>query len=300
MVTQNSIVAASNGLQGAMSRENPRYRSAQRATRDVGAWAPYAVELGIVALAVLLLPLVAAAQESGAPPMVTDRPDATESAVTVPAGMFQLESGYTFSSAAGGDVHDLGEILLRVGVLDFLELRVGVHSYRWVRAPLGTDQGLQDSSLGVKLKLLDGGGIGFGAPQVAVLASTTLPTGSSAASQDRLQPELRLSVAWDLSERVALGSNVLYAYTIDELDDDRFHQSGATLSVGYALSDRWGAYAEYFGAYTVLQDGPGEHFLNGGFTFAVSADLQLDARAGYGLNGRDDDFFVGFGSGVRW
>ena len=49
-----------------------------------------------------------------------------------------------------------------------------------------------------------------------------------------------------------------------------------------------------------VRDGPREDYVNGGVTFLAESDFQLDARIGYGLNGLDDDFFVGFGSGVRW
>ena len=256
---------------------------------------------GLIVLVALLLPLDAAAQEAGSPPMVTDRPDATESAVTVAPGTFQLESGYTYGKIEGIAVHNLGEILLRIGVTDSVEVRLGANSYQWVRASRATEQGLEDSTLGVKIKLVDsGGGSGFGSPQVAVLASTTLPTGASLLTQEKVQPEVRFAVAWDLSERFALGTNIVYVYGNDVLVDERFHQGGSTLALGYALTDRVGAYVEYFGVYPVLKDGPSENYVNGGTTFLIDQNFQLDARVGYGLNGLEDDFFVGFGSGVRW
>lgn len=259
------------------------------------------VAAGLVVAAGLLLPIEALAQEAGSPPLVTDRPDATESAVTVAPGSIQLESGYTFGKADGISVHNLGEILLRIGVADTVEVRLGVNSYQWVRAPRGTEQGLQDSSLGVKVKLVDSGGnTGFNSPQVAVLASTTLPTGASRFSEDKAQPELRLAVAWDLTDRVALGTNVAYLYGNDVIVDERFHQTGATLALGYSLTDRVGTYIEYFGVYPAQKDGAAENFVNGGATFLVDNNFQLDARVGYGLNGLEDDFFFGFGTGVRW
>jgi hypothetical protein len=132
------------------------------------------------------------------------------------------------------------------------------------------------------------------------MAATTLPTGSSFFSQEVLQPELRIAVGWDLTERLALGANLAYAYMNDVIMDERFNQGGASLSLGYSLTDRLGAFFEYFGAYPIVKDGPDESFLNGGVTFLVLANFQLDARAGYGLNGLEDDFFFGLGSGVRW
>ncbi len=44
----------------------------------------------------------------GEEPLITDRPDFTESPVAVAPGLFQLEGGYTFSKDAGEDKHTLG------------------------------------------------------------------------------------------------------------------------------------------------------------------------------------------------
>lgn len=40
------------------------------------------------------------------------------------------------------------------------------------------------------------------------------------------------------------------------------------------------------------------HFLDGGFTFRLTNDLQLDVRAGKGISGLATDYFVGSGSVV--
>src|SRR3972149_2072098 len=60
-------------------------------------------------------------------PLVTDRPDFTESTVTVGLGGVQLEMGYTYTrdEASGGNTteHPFPETLLRVGMLaNWLEL----------------------------------------------------------------------------------------------------------------------------------------------------------------------------------
>ena len=158
-----------------------------------------AVSSLLAILGFVVLPFDALAQETGSPPMVTDRPDATESAVTVGVGVFQLESGYTFDKADGVRIHSLGEILLRVGVADILELRFGINSYQWARGQTETSHGLEDSTVGLKLRLLNNEGkTGLGNPQIAVLASTSVPTGSSLMSQNKIEPELRLSVSLSL------------------------------------------------------------------------------------------------------
>ena len=41
-------------------------------------------------------------------PMVTDRPDFTESTSTVMPGVYQLEAGYTFARFGRTDTHQIG------------------------------------------------------------------------------------------------------------------------------------------------------------------------------------------------
>lgn len=57
-------------------------------------------------------------------PMVTDRPDTTESPVVLPVGLLQLEFGASAErQASGAETVSIGEALLRFGWLDRLELR---------------------------------------------------------------------------------------------------------------------------------------------------------------------------------
>lgn len=242
---------------------------------------------------------IAEGNPAAAAPLVTDRPDATESAETVGPGMVQLEAGYTFSRVERTDSHSLGEVLVRVGVSDAFELRAGFNSYEWARGPALSADGFSDTSVGIKWRLSEGGPAGSGRPALALIAATSLPTGADDFSDDGAQPELILAAGLDLSERVGLGANVGWSHRRDPDLDRRFSELIASLALGYGLSERWGAYAEYFGTYG-LDGRADESFVNGGLTYLVSRDLQLDGRVGYGLNGRDDDLFVGLGAAVRW
>ena len=62
-----------------------------------------------------------------------------------------------------------------------------------------------------------------------------------------------------------------------------------------------GSYLEYFGFYPGGADDEGDtkNFINGGFTYAVNDDLQLDILAGFGLNDDAEDFFTGVGISFR-
>ena len=43
-----------------------------------------------------------------------------------------------------------------------------------------------------------------------------------------------------------------------------------------------------------------EHYFDGGFTYRVSNNLQLDVRGGVGLNEAAADYFTGAGAVVRF
>ncbi|HKY61551.1 MAG TPA: transporter, partial [Gemmatimonadota bacterium] len=87
------------------------------------------------------------AGQEGAP-LVTDRPDFTESAVTVPRGDVQLESGYTFTRSDEEDEHSLGEVLARIGLVERLEARIGFGSHAWITAAGNDPSGFEDPSVG--------------------------------------------------------------------------------------------------------------------------------------------------------
>ncbi len=231
--------------------------------------------------------------------LVTDRPDATESSETVARGRFQLETGYTFARVEDVRTHTFGEFLLRIGVHDNVELRLGLNSYALVRGGALRADGLENLGLGVKVRVLSGGGVGHARPTIAILAGTSIPTGSADVNASSAHPEARIAAAWDLSEVVSLSTNLIWASIKDDVLDERLSEWGVSLALGYGLSDRWAAYLEYFGAYP-SGGRDTESFVNSGLTYLLSNDLQLDARVGYGLNDRDEDFFFGVGTAVRW
>lgn len=251
-------------------------------------------------LLLLCAPAWCARMGKAAEPLVTDRPDFTESTETVAPGRFQIEAGYTFSERGEDKENALGELLLRVGLLKQLELRVAGNSYVWLDSPDGDDQGFEDMSLGLKIKLLEAAEqFDLIHPNVAFIVETTLPTGSDDFGEDDPQPGVKLALSWDLSERLSMGSNLNYAYASE--GGDRFNQFSGSLVFGYKLTEKWGTYIEYFGFVPESEDGTNASFFNGGFTYLINDNLQLDARAGVGVfNAESPDYFTGVGISWRW
>lgn len=251
------------------------------------------------ALVFVALPKSSRAQESIPEALVTDRPDFTESTETVKLGRFQLEGGYTFTRIDNNKEHTLGELLLRIGAGQRLELRIGISSYALTRSPSGNSSGFHDGLIGVKVKLVEGSGqFGLDRPDVALIVATTLPTGSDAFHEKKLQPEAIIAFGWDLSKPLALASNLNYAYATE--GGKRFDQFSGSISFGYSLTERVGSYLEYFSFIPSSKDGPNSKHINSGLTYLVNYNYQLDVRVGIGLNEETPDYFFGFGASWRW
>ena len=91
-----------------------------------------------------------------APELITDRPDKTESAVTVPPGYVQLETDWTFTREDEGGVrlgtHDVPGTLVRIGLVRWMELRIGWNGYTSEKVRVGSfqarERGIGDTELG--------------------------------------------------------------------------------------------------------------------------------------------------------
>lgn len=255
-------------------------------------------------LAVLAAAPLAAQDFSGLPaPLVTDRPDFTDGPSTVPVGHYQLEGGSTFSRQGEEDSQTLGEIFLRIGAGERWEARIGVGSFDRIDPGIpGAAElsGYEDPTLGVKIRLTedDPNLLPPGWPRMAILLTTTVPVGSAELTEDAWQPEGKLALAWDFTDRLSLGSTLIYAYPSD--GGERFNQVAASLSAGLSLNDRLGVYLEGYGFSKESADGSSTSYVDSGLTFLLSNDLQLDARIGAGLDDPHPNWFAGFGAAVRF
>ncbi len=272
----------------------------------------YCCSAGLAAVLPIHMPPPSHA-ETTEEPLVTDRPDFTESTEAVSAGRLQIEAGYTFTfDRAGSDRqrdHTAAEILLRIGVVADFELRIGWDGYTWTERQFEEEvtehgrkitretwsQGANDLSLGFKKKLFEQDG---GIPHFGVIGAITVPSGSPSLSSGDVDPEVVLLWAYDVTDTLALAGNVGFA--LPSNNHGRFFQTSASVSAGFTLTERVGAYAEYYGFYPNAEHTPAAHYVNGGFTYLINNDFQIDARIGVGLYEEADDFYVGFGFAMRF
>ncbi|MCB9857569.1 MAG: transporter [Phycisphaerales bacterium] len=251
-------------------------------------------------------------RQEPASPLVTDRPDFTESTLTVPSGHLQIESGFTFASNRRKGVrtrrHTFPEILLRAGLAHDVELRIAwagwTRTTELLRAEndVGRNESMTDSStggndlsLGAKFHLADQSGW---RPDVGLIVAASLPTGHIAHSSGDVDPFVGLLWSYDIGESFAIAGNLNLA--MPTIDGDRIVEPQSSVSLSYSISDNVGAFVEYFGFYPTAGDGPDAHYVDGGFTFLLSDDFQIDVRAGAGLNDDADDVFAGVGFAWRF
>lgn len=264
------------------------------------------LSLAITSVALLGQPNTVRAQ--AVEPLITDRPDQTESASVVGSGVVQFEGGWTFAQdeAVGSRSRDIAvpALLVRLGIAPSVEGRLGFAGWQRseLRNPTGqttTTSGLGDLDLGFKYKLLDARGA---VPDLALIGAVTLPTGAESFRTERAAPAIRLAAAHRITERLGLGYNAGATWT-SELDaagrQVTFVDGLYTLVVGMTITDRLSAFVESFGSLALDNAGVTHHLVDFGFTYLLNADLQLDASAGYGLSDGAGDWFMGAGVAVR-
>ena len=238
---------------------------------------------------------------------MTDRPDQTESTATVPPGRSQLELGATFTrDQEGGTTVETLEVpgsLLRIGLGERLELRLGWTGWlddeeRTGGLRTGAD-GIGDAEIGAKVRLREGGGR---SPAVALIAATSVPVGDEPLSSERFDPAARIAVSHDLEGGIGVGWNVGVETASEPADGGRTTRATAiyTLAAGFPAGERWGLFAELFGEIPMSAGGGPAHSVDGGVTWLVRPNLQLDAAAGAGLSDDAPDWFAGVGLSVRF
>ncbi|HVT29056.1 MAG TPA: transporter [Lacipirellulaceae bacterium] len=237
-------------------------------------------------------------------PLETDRPDFTESPSTVGRGVFQAESGYTFThDNSHGDRtadHSFPETLYRLGVgADWFELRA-YWDYEVEQTKIGgvTESGADDLVLGMKFALTPQQGC---LPETGIILEMSVPTGADAFSADKVLPGIEYCYDWDITKEWSLSGMTALEGAVDEVTNDRYDEFQQTLSLEYSWTEQVKSYTEWYVLSPISADTNGpQYYFDGGFTVLINNDLQWDIRAGAGLNDAADNFYAGSGLSMRF
>lgn len=226
----------------------------------------------------------------------TDRPDQTESSVTVPQHYFQAELGFNRENLFEKN-YDLihPTILLKYGLKKF-ELRLEAtckSSYEhFIPDPKWTT-GFDPVEIGFKLafweekKLL---------PKTSLIVHLGIPALSSKSFKpDHLIPSFRFTMQNSITENIAIGYNLGAEW-------DGYTSIPTwlyTFAPGFNLGEKWYAYIETFGF--IRNNEPPQHNLDAGIAYYISNDVKIDISGGMGISetAPKNYFAVGFSFRVK-
>lgn len=223
--------------------------------------------------------------------LAPDRPDTTESPITVDAGVWAVEASYLdWSRDAGDETTTVMAANVKVGLNHRTDLQFVFDTYAWEDPLAGPGAGgFGDVQLRLKHNLWgnDGGDSAF-----AIFPFVKIPTGT-ALSNGEVEGGLILPFGTDLAEGVGLGLMAEIDAVYDDATGDYDAELVHTAVLGFDLAENLGMFTEYIG---VAGPGPYQASLAGGLTLSLSEDLMLDCGARVGLNGAAEDLgiFGGF------
>jgi len=239
-------------------------------------------------------------------PLSADRPDATESPITVDAGHVQVEVSfvdYTTSDHDGDDFEawTVGDANIKIGVLNNVDLQFvfGVYGEETVEPAGGPEtnaEGFGDVQIRTKVNLWgnDGGTTAFGLmPFVKIPTDTELSNGE-------VEGGLIVMLGWSAGETWGLGFQAELDFVYDEAEDDHDTEFLHTAVLGFDVTEPLGAYVEYVGVASSVSGVDYRVLLSTGLTYALNPNLVLDTGTQIGLAGPTDDLSLFAGMTVRF
>lgn len=223
-------------------------------------------------------------------PIQTDRPDQTETPYTVPVNHFQMETGLSFEQT-DPDVQSFSDpsILFKYGLNDHFELGI-ITEFATLKTK-ETISGLTPITLRFKEKITDEKGL---LPITSFIGYLSVPNWASKEFKSTyFAPAFRFTMQHTLSQKFTLSYN-LGAEWNGETPEPAFIY---TLTTGYSISDKFGAYVEVYGF--APQSSKADHRFDGGLNFLLKENILLDISGGAGITENAPDYYMALGFSFR-
>jgi hypothetical protein len=236
----------------------------------------------------------------------TDRDSFTPATTTAAPCRLIVESAYSFIDNKNvPETHSFPELLMRYGVNDWLELRLGWnYEIGGAGSPIsgsvpgdfsGVPQIEEEHRLiyGFKAWLTEQDGW---QPQSVVILQGFTPTGGENLGS---QMSATYVFGWTLPNCWVWDSGIRYSTSAEEEDDFNVWAPSTVLKV--PLGERWKGHVEYFGIFTGGRDDESQqHYVSPGVHYLVTPDFEIGTRVGWGLNDQAANFFANAGFGWRY
>ena len=230
------------------------------------------------------------------PGLVTDRPTQSESPVIVPAGFFQIETGFIHEYVTSDITNTFyNTTLLRYGLVKGLEIRLATDYLKNVECWNGDDnqfitRGFTPVVIGAKIHIAGEQGI---CPEVAFSARVFVPeTGAGAFTTSYLTPSIKVIASHTIGSNFSLGYNIGATW-----DGETAQLTGIyTVSAGMPVYEGFGVFIEN---YAFFRKGFFDNRIDAGITWLLRKNLQVDLSGGLGLNNKAPNGFISFGFSWR-
>jgi len=245
-------------------------------------------------------------EESERDEIETDRDSFTPSTKTVGQHRTVVESAYTFlDNRRLKETHSFPELLIRYGVTERLELRLGWNyevggagntvsgSGEGSESLFGELERESNLNIGLKYRIADQC---RWRPESSLILATIVPT-----SGPEKQPLFvgTYVFGWETANRWKLDAAI--RYSTDVAEGDHFSDWAPSVVVKAPLGEKWNVHAEYFGIFTQDKEHDDvKHFFSPGVHYLVSPDFEVGVRVGWGLNDQSSRFFSNVGLGYRF
>jgi hypothetical protein len=224
-----------------------------------------------------------------------------------------VESAYTvIDNRRGRETHSFPELILRYGLTERLELRLG-----WNAEMGGGGSGVSGASSDegdefdvgagrVEREYTLSYGIKFRVTEQdrwiarsAVIVQGVTPTGGNASTTPATGLVATFVAGWELPSRLRFDTAIRYGLASEE--GDRFHQWAPSAVLRVPIGERWAAHGEYFGIFTSgKEQNATRHFFSPGVHWLATPDFEIGFRLGWGLNDQSARFFANGGVGWRF
>ena len=227
-----------------------------------------------------------------------DRPGAGMGTGITPVGKLAWEQSLPSVSYQEGNVDGVkdktltlnGDMLLRTGLADGLELQLGWQGPVWQqykRAGMKKEtNGLGDVSIGLK-KAID---LKDDRLSMALLAEAIIATGNDEFNNHDDIYSLTSAVAYEFSDLI--GTSITMRYEAQNSD----WAVTAVPTIDYKIAGKLSGFSEFI--YRKAESQDYEYGLGTGLVYALNNRTQLDASIGVDLNGNQKSYNGGFGVSV--
>jgi hypothetical protein len=230
----------------------------------------------------------------------TDRPDVTESAYTVDAGHLQIEMDlvaftrdrHTPERDGGSESWSFANTNIKLGLTNWMDLQVVVPVHQNVRRG---PNGFGDLTVRAKMNIW---GNDSGDTALALMPFVKIPTADRGLGNDEVEGGLIIPFSASLPHEWAFGAMLEVDYLADDDGRGRHWDFVTSVTLSHAIVGELGGYLEFVSIVSTETDWVAT--ADAGLTYAVSADVQLDAGVNIGLTRAAEDFTPFVGISVRF